>query len=172
MDDITLLPNLELEFRLGKIKKNRFDTNIKETSYYKIKALLDKSESCKVLSSEYVDIFYEDVRYNNITNTYIQKKSLHKEDLSNNIYDIRISVSQELPATCKKKETYRRNKKRDQYIFRNWSIDLTIVTLDNNITYECELEYHNINYIRSHDLMFLKKLAIKELNNILVCSNI
>jgi hypothetical protein len=171
--DITLLPHLEIEFRLGVLNKT-FDSNIGLKSFNNIKSLLDNSSCWKATNYEsYTDIFYNEVRYNNKTEQSIIKKIIDKSTIKNTPYDIRMSVCQEIPTVCNfTHETLRRNKKRYSYSTEHWSIELTEVFSDSSTSYECELEYINTNYIRTHSLDFLKKVAVKELNNILLSANV
>jgi hypothetical protein len=171
--DITLLPHLEIEFRLGTLHKS-FNSNIGAETFSKIKSLCDNTTSWKSKNYEsYTDIFYDKVRYNNKTKKSIIKKVIDKSTIKNDPYDIRVSICQEIPTVLSNnKETLRRSKKRHTYSTELWSIELTEVVSDNSTSYECELEYTCVDYIRTHSLDFLKKLAIKELSNILLCANV
>lgn len=175
MNDPTLLKNLELEFRLGKITEYAFDTNIGQLNFNKIKNTLYSFNWYKTETNTFTDILYNDnIRQCLETNACIKKINFDKQDIHNNSMDIRMSISQEIPVLIPSSlECLRRYKKRYSFFnFKLWRIDLTEVITDDQNCYQCELEYTDINYIRTHDIDFLKTLAIKELNNILICSNI
>ena len=172
MNDITLLPFLEFEVRLGKIGTRGFCTDIGKNAFEQIKNVLDPYERKNKTFSEYTDVYYDDIRCTLGTENIIIKKNLLKEDISCDPFDFRVCISQELPAKLKKKQTFERHKKRFTFNTSCWCIDLTEVTCTDSITYECEFEFKDIHYIRTHSFDYLKSSAIEELKNILLCTNI
>ena len=175
MDEKLYLPYVEVEFRLGK-KGYKFDTDIGENTYNKLKSVLDtyaKWNSIEIF--QYTDNFYDTVRESCFDNTknVIQKKKICIEDFENTSFDIRMNISQEIPSTIPhdKQISFSRNKQRISYITDSWKIDLTKVYCNDSYSYECELEF-NIHYVRIHTLEFLKKQGISQLTNLLASANI
>ena len=175
MFDITLLPYLEIEFRLGKIVNNNFNTNIGFNNFTKLKNIFDLCNTwIEKLDFEYTDVFYNEIRCVLDKKDCITKKTILKENIKNHSCDLRMCISQELPIVAKnsnENETFRRHKKRYRYSTSHWHIDLTKVVSNNITSYECEFEF-NIHYARTHSIHFLKSYALKEINRILVCANI
>ena len=175
MEQKLYLPYVEIEFRLGK-KCGKFDTNIGENAYNKLKYVLNTYKKWNnVETIQYTDNFYDSIRESCFDNTknVIQKKKICVEDFQNTPFHIRMSISQEIPATIPRDKliSFTRNKQRVTYVTNSWKIDLTIIDCNNSFSYECELEF-NISYVRAHTLEFIKQQGISELKNLLACANI
>lgn len=164
------LPNLEIEFRLGKKNGTMFDTNLGEEKFNKIREALENYHEWEEKSEKTItSYFYNDYRYeiNELTEetSTIKKKKISKKDfiLPDECLDVRCSISQEMPqpnfeineVDCV------RCKKRTSYVRKNLSIDLTIVTgepedMDDETdsSYEVELEMINPKDIRNENALY------------------
>ena len=164
------LPNLEIEFRLGKKNGNMFDTNIGEEKFNKIKEALEnyqdweEKEETSVSSYFSNEIRYEIDEITEETST-IKKKKISKNDfiLQNECLDVRCSISQEIPQPnfVIEEVDFVRYKKRISYIRKNLSIDLTIVTGDpedmddeSDSSYEVELEIIDPKKIKNENALY------------------
>lgn len=174
MTNVQFLPYIELEFRLGSLNKT-FDTNIGLERYTKIKNALDAYKNwTSTETANITDTFYNSIRHSLNKNTnetlVIQKKKLRHELLKLKNFDVKMSLCQEKPKVLENTHaTFQREKTRISYITNNWKIDLTII--DNSKAYECELEF-NPHYVKVHSLEFLKKEALRQLQNLISCANI
>ena len=167
-----LLPNLEVELRLGKKNRNIFDTNVGRDKFSKIKEALDNytlwEEVKKTNTSSYYvkDLRYEINEDTDETKT-IKKKKLSKYDcvLKNESLDVRFSMSQEIPQPDLDVENvtveYMREKERTSYIRKNLSIDLTIVSGtpvdpddESDTSYEVEFEIVNPTLVQSENNLY------------------
>lgn len=142
--------NLEIEFRLGFIEDNTFDTDIQEEFYKKIQDVLESSSKFKKESYITKDVFNskglrKSVDQRTKRETIIKKIKLCSLDFSfeGTPFDIRISFSQENPRkTFSGKDiTHTRHKNRKSFIYDNWNYDLTTVSTEINSVKE---EYHEV----------------------------
>jgi hypothetical protein len=132
-------PNLEMEFRLGKFNGYMFDTNIGEEVFTTIMESLKAYEGWEAVKTSNVTSYYlKDTRMDFDEDTEeslgtINKKRITKLDrvIQPCPFDIRFSVSQELPAEDMDTEAgadFMRVKQRTSFIRKNLSIDLTVVS--------------------------------------------
>ena len=176
MSDSLLLPYIELEFRLGH-KKRCFDTNIGHSLYKSLyKTLKTFPNWVDVSFTKFNDIFYNNVRKSiNLTNgteNIITKRKILEEESKILDLDYRMSLSQEIPSVLKSNcITLQRQKERYTFCHRHWKFELTTVTCNDDITYEFEFEFYT-EYVRSHSIDHLKKVAYAEISNLLACTNI
>jgi hypothetical protein len=149
--------NVEIEMRLGKISYGKFDTNVGKQAFQKILTGLENFKGWeKVTKSNTTAYFTGDIRVIDDEDTGVssahKKTKLKKTDihLENKPYDLRFSVSTEIPcAKPGENAEYEdmRNKKRTSFVRKNLSIDMTIVSGDTDDPdseeserYEIELE--------------------------------
>jgi hypothetical protein len=145
--------NLEVEFRLGYIDDNSFDTNVQEEFYQKIQETLEKSNSFKKDTFITEDTFNSRGKRKSVDQrtkkeTIIKKEKLCSLDFhfEGTPFDIRVSFSREVPKNkfSGKDVTYTRQKNRKTYIYKNWNYDLTVVSTEVNTVeekyYEVEIE--------------------------------
>jgi hypothetical protein len=167
-----LLPNLEVELRLGKKNRNMFDTNVGYDKFSKIKEALDNFTAWEeVKHTNTSSYFVQDLRYEINEDTdetkTIKKKKISKYDcvLKNEPLDVRFSICQEIPQPEMDVENvtveYMRQKDRTSYIRKNLSIDLTIVSGtpddpddESDTSYEVEFEFVNPALVQSENTLY------------------
>ena len=149
--------NVEIEMRLGKISYGKFETNVGKQAFQKILLGLENFKGWeKVIKSNTTAYFTGDIRVIDDEDTGVssahKKTKLKKTDihLENKPYDLRFSVSTEIPcAKPGENAEYEdmRVKKRVSFVRKNLSIDMTVVSGDTDDPdseeserYEIELE--------------------------------
>lgn len=175
--------DIEIEARLGFFNIGKFDTNVTEEFFLKIKNKFDKTSTWDNIEKiNKTDYYYDKIRISiedDGTTECIQKKNLEKLDfeIENSPFDFRISFSSEKNVQNKnytsKEGLYTRVKERTRYTLKNVYFDLTIVTTENNAvvnkTYEIEIE------IKPNDKSCLYNsinLVLKTIDIINMCENI
>ena len=175
--------DIEIEARLGFFNIGKFDTNVTEEFFLKIKNKFDKTSTWdSVEKINKTDYYYDKIRISiedDGTTECIQKKNLEKLDfeIENSPFDFRISFSSEKNVPNKnytsKEGLYTRVKERTRYTLKDVYFDLTVVTTENNAvvnkTYEIEIE------IKSNDKSCLYNsinLVLKTIDVINMCENI
>ena len=174
---------IEIESRLGFFNIGKFDTNVTEEFFQKIKNKFDNTNTWdNVEKINKTDYYYDRIRISiedDGTTECIQKKKLEKLDfeIEDSPFDFRISFSSEKNVPNKnytsKEGLYTRVKERTRYTLKDLYFDLTIVTTENNAVvdknYEIEIEikpnsksclYNSIN------------LLLKTLDIINICEKI
>ncbi len=143
------VPGLEIEFRLGYIEKDTFNSNVSVEFYDKIKNELLNSSLFQKIHTESIDTIYgskNHVRHSSCDNSYTQKTRLCNIDISYEPFDIRVSFSKEeiVKTKPRSKVVYTRNKNRDSFLYKFWSYDITKVTQNENsldvVNHEIEIE--------------------------------
>lgn len=157
--------NIEIELRLGQIQFNGFNSGLGSKTFYdKIKSILDSSKCwSKVETNNFEELCNNGIRRTIsingkkvIKHNYIKKEKIETKDLeySGTPYDIRISVSKEIPIIDKNVKIKTgtgiiRKKNRTSYYYKDYVLDLTIVEqIENNVSeikYELEVEFLNLN---------------------------
>jgi hypothetical protein len=149
--------NVEIEMRLGKIAYGKFDTNVGKQPFHTILKGLENFKGWeKVTKSNTTVYFSGDTRVVDDEDTGIstshKKTRVKKTDinLDNKPYDLRFSVSTEVPCQKPGENTEyddMRVRKRVSFVRKNLSIDMTVVSGDSDDTdseenerYEVELE--------------------------------
>jgi hypothetical protein len=141
--------------RLGKINTGSFDTNVGESNFNKILIGLKKYNGWENVVEKTTSVYYyKDIKNNARTSvdeeteesTSIFKKNILKKNfnIENKPYDVRFSVSKEIPTEFDEDDTCDsvRFKKRISFIRKNLSIDMTIVTGDpTDLDCEDEAQY-------------------------------
>ena len=175
--------DIEIEARLGFFNIGKFDTNVTEEFFLKIKNKFDKTSTWdSVEKINKTDYYYDKIRISiedDGTTECIQKKNLEKLDfeIENSPFDFRISFSSEKNVPNKnytsKEGLYTRVKERTRYTLKDVYFDLTVVTTENNTvvnkTYEIEIE------IKPNDKSCLYNsinLVLKTIDLINMCENI
>ena len=174
---------IEIESRLGFFNIGKFDTNVTEEFFNKIKNKFDNTSTWdNVEKINKTDYYYDKVRISiedDGTTECIQKKKLEKLDfeIEDSPFDFRISFSSEKNVPNKnytsKEGLYTRVKERTRYTLKDLYFDLTIVTTENNAVvdkrYEIEIE------IKPNDKSCLYNsinLLLKTLDIINICEKI
>ena len=175
--------DIEIEARLGFFNIGKFDTNVTEEFFLKIKNKFDKTSTWdSVEKINKTDYYYDKIRISiedDGTTECIQKKNLEKLDfeIENSPFDFRISFSSEKNVPNKnytsKEGLFTRVKERTRYTLKDVYFDLTVVTTENNAvvnkTYEIEIE------IKPNDKSCLYNsinLVLKTIDIINMCENI
>jgi len=170
--------DIEIEFRLGYLENDRFNSNIPELFFKKIFDKLNNSTMFHNEKREMLDTFNNGLRRTKdlVKNrsTVIKKEKIASFDFSllNTPFDIRVSISREIKMSIKDfKETsnsYRRHKNRTSFSYKSWSFDLTEISYEENSVkynlFEVELEIENlksdINYIIHSSLLKVRDMAL------------
>ena len=153
--------NIEIELRLGQIQFNQFKSGLGSKDFFnKIKDTLDSAKCWdKVINNKHEEICYNGLRRTTVFNgkkvmkhQCIRKERIINKNLeySGTPYDLRISISKEIPTEDKIKSGsgILRKKNRYSYYYKDYIIDLTIVEqIDNGVSemnYELEIEFINL----------------------------
>jgi hypothetical protein len=163
-------PNTEIEFRLGKINKQMFDTNVGKDVFTRIMSGLRKYKEWENVVETNTSVYYKgntriivnDDNEDDIIK--MEKVNVSKTDfkLEKNIMDVRLAVSTEtalFPDAGSGSDDgvmdSIRTKHRVSFIRKNLSIDMTVVQGDTcdmddeeENRYEIELEIINLNFIK------------------------
>lgn len=171
--------NIEIELRLGQIQFNEFKAGLGSEKFFEIiKKRLDTAKCwTKVLNNKYEELCLNGLRRTISINgkKVIKNQCIRKEKIKNiNLeycetpYDIRISISREIPSEEKLKSGtgILRKKDRYSYYYKDYIIDLTNVEqIDNGVSvffYELEVEFINLkndisNKYRAHSGLLLMR---------------
>lgn len=153
--------NIEIELRLGQIQFNEFKSGLSSKDFFiKIKDALSSSKVWdKVINNKHEELCMNGIRRTTMFNSkkVMKHQCIKKERLLNvdfeyfgTPYDVRISVSKEIPVEDKIKNGtgVLRKKNRFSYYYKDYVIDLTMVEQIENsvseIVYELEVEFKNL----------------------------
>ena len=153
--------NIEIEIRLGQIQFNTFKSGLGSKDFFnKIKNTLDTAKCWdKIVNNKHEELCYNGLRRTTVFNgkKVMKHQCIKKERLINKNfeysctpYDLRISVSKEIPTEDKIKSGagILRKKNRFSYYYKDYIIDLTTVEqIDNGVSetnYELEIEFINL----------------------------
>ena len=153
--------NIEIELRLGQIQFNEFKSGLGSKDFFiKIKDTLDSSKVWdKIINNKHEELCMNGIRRTTMFNgkKVMKHQCIKKERLLNvdfqytgTPYDVRISVSKEIPVYDKIKNGtgILRKKNRFSYYYKDYVIDLTMVEqIENGVTdivYELEVEFKNL----------------------------
>lgn len=168
-------PNVEIEIRLGKVNRGKFDTNVGQQTFEKVLRRLRKFDGWESKSETQTTVYYDPntskrVTMNDTTDEMeasVIKKRLFVNDqvLPGFPVDARLGISSEVPydRDADTDENFTRVKKRKRYSFvrKGLSIDLTEVSGDADdkdseeaTEYQIELEILNppVNIAERHQL--------------------
>lgn len=137
-------PNVEIEIRLGKVSRGKFDTNVGQQTFEKVLRRLRKFDEWESTNESQSTVYYDTaaskrVVMNDVTDemeSCVIKKRLHVNDQPLNGFpvDARIGISSEVPYDRNEDadENFTRVKKRKRYSFvrKGLSIDLSEVSGD------------------------------------------
>jgi len=163
-------PYIELEYRIGNMNKNKFQPGISSSEFEKLLNKLQSYNWLDVYEINHVD-FIKDSYRTSVDNSNkrinnIFKKSLFTQNINQNEvpYAVRLNVAQELPSDeiCINDDTADIIRKKHRYTFcnNNWKLDLTNINCNDNLSYEIELEFTDLAYIRSHKIEYLTKKVL------------
>jgi hypothetical protein len=128
--------HIEFEFRLGKINRKTFDTNIGLEKFNKIRDGLLKYKGWESIKKTSDTVYFKDsIRLTIDDETedqvLVTKNKFFKNDYTHKPLDIRFSIASETPLLDQDSEieyTDSKQRTRESFIRKNLSIDLTIVT--------------------------------------------
>jgi hypothetical protein len=159
--------NIEVEIRLGKHNGSLFDTNVGKEAWTRVLRGLKKYEGWERVEQTRADVYYNDS--NNVritvdeedTQVMIQKIAVVKRDFTRDPFDVRFSVSREIPTTGEYSMDRKRTKVRHSFVRKNLSIDMTISTGDHvdmdseeEASYQIELEIIRPKDVDTKDTLF------------------
>jgi hypothetical protein len=130
---------VEVEMRLGKFNGQFFDTNVGKKIFDKVLAALQSYKGWEDIRTSNADVFYHDTAGVRLTvddatgeQKMIQKQSLVREDFQHPgaPLDLRFSISKEMPVSGEYEMDRKRTKRRQSFIRKNLSIDMTISSGD------------------------------------------
>lgn len=132
-------PNVEVEMRLGKFNGTFFDTNVGKDAFEKVLFGLHGYKGWEEVRTSSCEVFYHDSAGVRLSvddqtgeQTMIQKQSLVRKDFKNQgtPFDLRFSISTEMPISGEFEMDRKRAKRRQSFIRKNLSIDMTISSGD------------------------------------------
>lgn len=175
---------VEMEFRLGKFNGTFFDTNVGKDAFYKFKEGLDIYTGWEKNIHSSCVVYYRETDSNRLTidqnadeDTLVRKEKVFTKDfkhLNNSPYDVRFSVSREIPIedTGNNEWPKLKNKERFSYIRKNLSIDMTICSgmvqdmdAEDSHTYQVEFEIIDSKKVEDIDTLFKIIHKIKDFFN-------
>ena len=164
-------PNVEIEFRLGKVNRGSFDTNVGPEVYRKaLEGLMAYKgwERTKISNDQ---VFYGDNGRRAVSNedsddvVRVVKSKLVKVDhiCEGRPLDVRMGISTETPCEADEDEVYEKVKSRTRYSFirKNLSIDVSMIKgtpddpdCDEDTQYQIELEIIDPKLVVDDDILF------------------
>ena len=166
---------VEMEFRLGKFNGSFFDVDVGIQNYNRIlRGLKMHSGWEKVISSK-MEVYYRDsdnlrisIDENTDETINVKKERVHTENfnnIKNTPYDVRFSVSKEIPLSenfeCNGDMDKKKMKERVSFVRKNLSIDVTKCTggtddidEENESTYQIEFEIVVPKNLKNIDELF------------------
>jgi len=150
-------PHVEMEFRLGNMHNNMFDTNVGSDIFHRIMEGLEQYKDWEKKTIEETSVYYKNtLRYiiNEETEETmcINKIPVVKETVRlHGLYpfDVRFAISSEVPCEHNPEEVMENSKSKKRYSFvrKNLSIDMTIISgqsddldCEDESLYQVELE--------------------------------
>jgi hypothetical protein len=175
IDEYKNQPNVEIEIRLGKVNRGKFDTNVGQSTFEKVLRRLRKYQGWESMNESQSTVYMDTaagkrVVMNDLTDemeSCVIKKRLMVNDqvLSGFPVDVRLGISSEVPYNRDDDadENFTRVKKRKRYSFvrKGLSIDLSEVSGDADdkdseeaTEYQIELEILNppVNAAERHQV--------------------
>jgi hypothetical protein len=177
--------HVEFEIRVGKFNCGTFDTNIGQVDFDKIMEGLRNYNGWERIITTHEEVFYRESDNLRISideqtsdEKIVQKERIHNENfekLDKSPFDIRFSVSKEIPIDDYEGEMdKKKTKRRVSFIRKNLSIDMTCVTggaedmdTEDPNSYQIELEIIDPKLVESDNQLFNIIHKVKDLFNIL-----
>lgn len=162
--------NIEIEFRIGKLINNRFNTDISKEHFDLINNYLSECEEWDTIDFINSEDYFKDDKRLSVSDE--ETKCIKKEKLDTfdfnfigSCYDIRVCFSSETPA--KKfnitKNLLKRTKQRISYVIDGVSYDLTTVESNGTKTYSVEIEIKDIKHASTRYMLHNCFLKIKDI---------
>lgn len=154
---------IEIEFRIGKMNRDIFDTNVGRDTFEKVLRRLNKYTGWESVTVTDDDVYYWDngIRcvYNDMADSTVavKKTKVTKKDVAGKSMDVRLGISKEVPVSQPSTDATRHvQRHRTSFVRKNVSIDLTEVHGDtrdidneNLVTYQIEIEIINPSKLSS-----------------------
>jgi len=178
----------EMEFRLGKFNGSFFDVDVGIQNYNKILQGLKMYSGWEKVISSKMEVYYRDsdnlrisIDENTDETINVKKERIHTENfnnLKNTPYDVRFSVSKEIPLgenfECDGDMDKKKMKERVSFVRKNLSIDVTKCTggtddidEENESTYQIEFEIVVPKNLKNIDELFNIIYKIKDVFKLL-----
>ena len=179
---------VEMEFRLGKFNGSFFDVDVGIQNYNKILQGLKMYSGWEKVISSKMEVYYRDsdnlrisIDENTDETINVKKERIHTENfnnLKNTPYDVRFSVSKEIPLgenfECDGDMDKKKMKERVSFVRKNLSIDVTKCTggtddidEENESTYQIEFEIVVPKNLKNIDELFNIIYKIKDVFKLL-----
>ena len=179
---------VEMEFRLGKFNGSFFDVDVGIQNYNKILQGLKMYSGWEKVISSKMEVYYRDsdnlrisIDENTDETINVKKERIHTENfnnLKNTPYDVRFSVSKEIPLgenfECDGDMDKKKMKERVSFVRKNLSIDVTKCTggsddidEENESTYQIEFEIVVPKNVKNIDELFNIIYKIKDVFKLL-----
>ncbi|MAB61010.1 MAG: hypothetical protein CMO46_10820 [Verrucomicrobiales bacterium] len=161
--------HIEIEMRLGKHNGSFFDTNVGKDTFDRVMEGLHKYNGWEKVETSELDVYYSDPNHIRLSvnkdtgenGVMIQKINVLKDDFSATPFDMRFSVSREIPTWGEYDMDRVRTKTRHSFIRKNLSIDMTISSGDNadmdaeeDCLYQIEFEIIDATKVSTRDEFF------------------
>lgn len=163
-------PNHEIEFRLGKLSRGKFDTNVGVDAYQNALRGLGSFSGWEEVKRSNDTIYYgtngRRAIFDNKTEQIVRcvKKRVHVVDHKMDPFDVRLGISTEVPyepAEDEEEFEHTKNRIRHSFIRKNVSIDVSMVTgtpddIDDeeSTTYQIELEIIKPGEVQNNQEIF------------------
>lgn len=179
---------VEMEFRLGKFNGSFFDVDVGIQNYNRILQGLKMYSGWEKVISSKMEVYYRDsdnlrisIDENTDETINVKKERVHTENfnnLKNTPYDVRFSVSKEIPLgenfECDGDMDKKKIKERVSFVRKNLSIDVTKCTggtddidEENESTYQIEFEIVTPKNLKNVDELFNIIYKIKDIFKLL-----
>tara|TARA_B100001758_G_C18406180_1_gene612270 strand:- start:2392 stop:3000 length:609 start_codon:yes stop_codon:yes gene_type:complete len=179
---------IEMEFRLGKFNGSFFDVDVGIQNYNRILQGLKMYSGWEKVISSKMEVYYRDsdnlrisIDENTDETINVKKERVHTENfnnLKNTPYDVRFSVSKEIPLgenfECDGDMDKKKMKERVSFVRKNLSIDVTKCTggsddidEENESTYQIEFEIVVPKNVKNIDELFNIIYKIKDVFKLL-----
>jgi hypothetical protein len=161
--------HVEFEFRLGKINRGSFDTNVGQETFERILQGLQKYQGWEKVSKKSDVAYYKDeirlvIDDDTEESVQVTKHKLSHFDysLTGKPFDVRFAVATEKPSTQEVDEfTKARKRTRTSFVRKNLSIDMTIISGDpsdwdseEENTFQIEFEVIDPTKVQDRDTLY------------------
>lgn len=177
-------PHVEIEFRLGKVNRGSFDTNVGEATYKKVLQGLMMYKGWERQKVTHDQVFYGENGRRAVSSedsdevTRVIKTKLVKVDhvCEDRPLDVRLGISTEVPCEPEEDEVYTESKQRTRYSFirKNLSIDVSMIKgtpddpdCDEDTQYQIELEIIDPSKVTDDHVLFPMVNKVFDLMNVI-----
>ncbi|NBS68031.1 hypothetical protein EBT31_03835 [bacterium] len=165
-------PHVELEFRIGKLNRGRFDTNVGKATFEKALRALNKYKGWESVSSKEETIYYGlngrravcNAETGDVKRVIKTRVEVTDHELEDQPFDVRLGVSTEVPYEPEEEdEVFEETKTRKRYSFtrKNLVIDVSAIQgnpedpdCDDDMSYQIELEIIDPTQVGDDNILF------------------